>query len=1332
MVSTKKTKAQLIDELEALRARVKTLEKVAEDQPQSEQNFRLLAEIAPVGIGIVRDGVLSYANPACLLMLGYENLSEVIGRPLTDFVAPQHQKEVTKRYRKHELGEYVLTDYQTEGLRKDGSEFLLHAHLNRVEMSDGIVTVAFFTDITECKLIEDTLRRERNQAQRYLDLAGIMFVGIKSDHTVSLINRKGCEVLGYVSPDIIGKNWFEMFIPSRLRDEVQTVFDRLVGGDVDPVEYFENPVLTRDGTERIIAWHNAFLRDIDGNITGTLSAGEDITERKRTEEELRRRNAELTTLNQIGQGLNQLLDPTEILELIFEMTGQVLDNRNLYIALNDEGNREVGFPVYTVKGKRQEDLPPRAYSNGLTEYILRTKKPLLLPGDTTQSAKQLGVSIIGTPARCFLGVPMMAGDKAIGVLAIQDYDVEGVYQESHVTLLMTIASQAASALENARLYQQAQQEIVERKRTEEVLHRRVTQLAILNSVGEQIVSVLSLDDVLKRAARLIHEHFGYHHVGIFVINRDQGKVVMKTVVGSSAGLFPPDHALELGQGMVGWVAKQGERLLANDVRTEPRYVNVCSDLIPTRSELSVPIRAGQEVVGVLDVQSPRIDAFDGNDVMVIETLAGQIAAAIENARLYGAAQAELAERTQAEEALRREKNLSDTIIDSLPGVFYMYDEQGRLVRWNKRQGEVLGYSDEELMHTPFFTFCDQEDLERFSSEMKKAFTMGSAGAETLLVTKSGERIPYCLTGRRLQIGENAYLVGVGIDITERKQAEEALHREHNLLERIMQTSPVLIVTLDRQGRIIYANPQAERMLKITKDVITDLAYDTPEWHITDRAGIPIPDAATSFQKVMSTGKPVYNEQRTGIVAGETIHVSINAAPFHDAAGNIEGVVTTISDITAIVRAEKARQQYVKRLETLHELDQAILLAKTSQAVAEAALSRLEELIPCQRICVVLFDFDHDEVELLASHAAKETCVTEGRRMPPREYGLDEALIKGHVSIIEDLDLRTHLSENQKVLHREGIRCIVSVPLMVQGEPIGTLSLGADKPAAFSDEHIEIACEVASELAIAVQHARLREQEQRHAEDLEQRVAERTAELQAAYEQLQTLSRTKDEFVSNVSHELRTPISSIKTYLHLFKERPEKQEKYTETLKRELNRLEYLIEGLLTLSRFDQNRVNVNVTTIDLNALVDEYVADRAPLAEDKGLAMSTELSEEIPDVTGDRQMIGEVLSILLTNALSYTPEGGQITIRTHTREDEDGLWAGFSVRDDGLGILPEEQSHLFERFYRGRAARETRTSGTGLGLAIAHEIVELHRGRIELQSNGVLGHGAEFSVWLPT
>src|SRR3972149_6708052 len=144
----------------------------------------------------------------------------------------------------------------------------------------------FYTEITEKKKTEKLLEQERKTAQKYLDVANTIILAINKDQTVSLINKKGCQILGYREEEIIGKDWVDNFLPQRTRADIKDTFSRVLAGELPPFEYFENPILTKDGEERLIAWHSTLLTDEGGNITGTLSSGVDITERKRAEEAL--------------------------------------------------------------------------------------------------------------------------------------------------------------------------------------------------------------------------------------------------------------------------------------------------------------------------------------------------------------------------------------------------------------------------------------------------------------------------------------------------------------------------------------------------------------------------------------------------------------------------------------------------------------------------------------------------------------------------------------------------------------------------------------------------------------------------------------------------------------------------------------------------------------------------------------------------------------------------------------------------------------------------------------------------------------------------------------
>lgn len=231
--------------------------------------------------------------------------------------------------------------------------------------------------------------------------------------------------------------------------------------------------------------------------------------------------------------------------------------------------------------------------------------------------------------------------------------------------------------------------------------------------------------------------------------------------------------------------------------------------------------------------------------------------------------------------------------------------------------------------------------------------------------------------------------------------------------------------------------------------------------------------------------------------------------------------------------------------------------------------------------------------------------------------------------------------------------------------------------------------------------------------------------------LKEIERMKDAFVSNVSHELRTPITSLRLHHDLIQRSPEKTSIYISRINREIDRLNILIEDLLHLSRLDQDRVSIELHPLDLGKLVFQYATDRQILVKINGLTIDYELMNPLPLVFGDEGLIGQALSILLTNAINYTPQNGRISIATVAQEKDNIPWVGIQVRDTGLGIPIEEQAHIFQRFYRGQIGQTSGAPGTGLGLSIAQEIVSRHHGTIEVVSDGIPGKGSCFTIWLP-
>lgn len=231
--------------------------------------------------------------------------------------------------------------------------------------------------------------------------------------------------------------------------------------------------------------------------------------------------------------------------------------------------------------------------------------------------------------------------------------------------------------------------------------------------------------------------------------------------------------------------------------------------------------------------------------------------------------------------------------------------------------------------------------------------------------------------------------------------------------------------------------------------------------------------------------------------------------------------------------------------------------------------------------------------------------------------------------------------------------------------------------------------------------------------------------------LKEVARLKEEFVANVSHELRTPITGLQLNLELMDRDPDRWRHYHDRMSRWMKRLINLIEDLLRLSRLEQGAVSLESRPFDLASLVQANIMDREPMAEIAGLTLDFLGPAEGIEITGDEGLLGQVLSILLTNAFNYTPRGGRVTVSVfRASRDHSDLVAGFSIQDSGPGIAPEEQPHIFERFYRGEVGRTSGKAGTGLGLSIAQRIIEEHGGRIELESEGVDGKGALFTVWL--
>jgi GAF domain-containing protein len=369
-----------------------------------------------------------------------------------------------------------------------------------------------------------------------------------------------------------------------------------------------------------------------------------------------RRAEQFRVISEVGRRTTSILAVDELLDQIVGLIQEVFNYYLVEIGLV-EGD-ELVFRARAGRDRRSrfESFRLKAGKEGVTGWVVTAGEPLLVP-DVSQEPRYIKVT--DTKTRSELAVPIKVKEKVTGVINIES-DYLDAFDESDVAVLQSLAHQAAIAIENARHFEAEQ--------------RRAEQFKVISEVGRQMTSILAVDELLVQMATVIQEAFNYHQVGFGLIEGDE--VVAKAGAGPLWDHLQVQPArLKVGEeGIVGWVAATGQPLLVPDVSQEPRFYFL-PQASETKSELAVPLRTKDAVIGALDVQSDLPNAFDEYDLVVLQSLANQAAIAIENARLYEQAQ----QVATLEERQRLARELHDSVTQALYGVTLYAEAAARLL-----------------------------------------------------------------------------------------------------------------------------------------------------------------------------------------------------------------------------------------------------------------------------------------------------------------------------------------------------------------------------------------------------------------------------------------------------------------------------------------------------------------------------------------------------------------------------------------------------------------------------------------------------------------------------
>jgi PAS domain S-box-containing protein len=838
-------------------------------------------------------------------------------------------------------------------------------------------------------------------------------------------------------------------------------------------------------------------------------------------------------------------------------------------------------------------------------------------------------------------------------------------------------------------------DITTAKRREREIARLSRLYAGLSQVNQAIVMSATRDELLAKVCRVLVEFSGFKLAWIGRHDADARRLVPVAVHGDQTDyvedlrIYTDDRAE--GRGTTGTAFRENRPMVSNDLLNDPAAAPWHEQMRARRLRASAafPVHFQGGPWGALSVYADEPFVFREREIALLKEAAGDLSFALDNF-----ARDDL--RRKAEEKVRQELDFSAALINSLPGVVYFYDDAGRFLRWNDNFERVTGYSAAELATMHPLDFFLGDDKDRVAARIEEVFARGEASVEAGFRSKDGRSTPYYFTGVRTLFGGKPCLVGVGIDISERKRTEAALNESRARFEVVVDNLREGLIIADPAGEYLHWNPAALRMLGFA-----DLAEGRRRqrefnqvFTLATLAGVPLPVSEWPLARARRGDNYERLELRVrrNDSNWEKI-ISYSGSQVHYADGRALAFVT-LRDITERIRSEEERQRLLTAERAAHrQVDQ--ILASVTDAFVMLDRTWCFRYVNDRAAQI----FGRSKEVLIGKHIWTEFPAGLGQ---PFHRACERAMgERVEIQFEEFFSAHGKWFESRIYPSAEGISIV------------------------FQDISERKRAEQ------AVREAR---------EQLEQKVAQRTEDLREALGRAEAADRVKSAFLATMSHELRTPLNSIIGFTGIVLQGlagplNAEQTKQLTMVRGSARHLLELINDVLDISKIEAGQLEVQAEPFDLRTSLERAVGLVRPMADRKGLKVSLQIAPELGAIVSDRRRTEQILLNLLNNAVKFTERGSidvtavQVPAFRPSPDAPPVPAVELRIADTGIGIKPEDLPKLFQPFRQIDSGLTRVHEGTGLGLAICRRLASMLGGTITATSEW--SRGSLFTVTLP-